>query len=414
MDRALSLEFKQRQKVKIYLIVTITTTVIAALFFAFKSFIKPSVHKSEISTAIAETGDVEATINASGMIIPEYEFVLTSPVNGRIEKVIHNAGESVKTEESILQLNKESILNQYDQLKDEQEVNKNKRAQLNLNLDRTLNDLYTQYTIKELKIKTLETEVANEAELFEIGGTSKENVKQAELNLTIAERELTQLQNQIQNQKDLMNVELNSLGFTMKIQDKDILEYERKLKLAEIRSPRNGVVISVKDVIGSTVSEGTEVARVADLSSFKVEGSISDSYATNLKIGGQVIVRSNDEDLRGTITQVRPSVENGVIKFIINLQNKNHPSLRSNAKVDVYVVTSFKSHVVRVKNGPAFTGSEEQIIFVVKNGEAIARKVKIGESNFDYIEIKSGIRAGEEVIISDMQKYDHQDRLLIQ
>ncbi len=302
---------------------------------------------------------------------------------------------------------------EFDKLNDEQEVNRNKIHQLRLSLQKNLNDLHTQQAIKALKIKSLETALADEQTLLNIGGSTPENVKQAQLNLRIARLELQQLEKLIANGQETMQADLKSLGFQMKIQEKSIRQLNRKLEQAEIQATQDGVITWVNDKIGSTVSEGAELVRLADLSSFKVEGSISDAYAHQLKPGGNVMVRVNETDLRGKITQVQPEVDNGIVKFMISLDQKNHALLRSNAKVDVYVVTAFVNKVVRVKNGPAFNGSAEQKIFVVKGKEAVIRTVRTGESNFDYIEIKSGLQAGEEIIISQMGEYANQPVLSI-
>jgi len=82
-------------------------------------------------------------------------------------------------------------------------------------------------------------------------------------------------------------------------------------------------------------------------------------------------------------------------------------------KVEVYLVTATRNDVVRVLNGPAFKGANSQRIFVLKNGKAERREVKTGLSNFDFIEIVSGIRPGEQVITSDMSNYEHARELVI-
>ncbi|MNR47175.1 hypothetical protein D3C85_1662430 [compost metagenome] len=69
------------------------------------------------------------------------------------------------------------------------------------------------------------------------------------------------------------------------------------------------------------------------------------------------------------------------------------------------MVTATRNGVLRVANGPAFNGTNLQEIFVLKNGIAERRTVKTGLSNFDYVEILSGLKAGEEVITSDMGDY---------
>lgn len=119
-----------------------------------------------------------------------------------------------------------------------------------------------------------------------------------------------------------------------------------------------------------------------------------------------VVVRVNETLLRGTLTNISPSVQNNIVNFDIQLDEKGHKLLRPKMKVEVFPITDAHSKVVRVANGAGFTGVPVQDVFVLRNnGKAERRTVKVGLANFDYVEILEGIKAGEKVIISDMSKF---------
>ncbi|MFC0186296.1 hypothetical protein ACFFJX_29250 [Pseudarcicella hirudinis] len=110
--------------------------------------------------------------------------------------------------------------------------------------------------------------------------------------------------------------------------------------------------------------------------------------------------------LRGNLTSIQPSVQNNVLSFDVALDTKASHLLRPKLKVEVFLVTAAHTNVVRVANGQAFSGASVQDLFVLnKSGKAERRTVKIGLSNFDFVEITEGIKAGENVIISDMSNY---------
>jgi HlyD family secretion protein len=413
MDREISSKEQARRRTRIYIVGGFVTLAIAFGFIQFSSIVEPAVKGSTLSTSIAETGRMEATVPASGIITPEYEFTISSPVDARIEQVLFNAGEKVLTGQSILRLNKESAMLAFEKLNEEQHVNRNKINQLSLGLQKTLDELKTQYSIKQMKISSLETALDHEQSLLAIGGSTDENVKQARLTLNVAQLELKQIKNQMDNQKATMQADLKSLGYEINIREKDIEGISDKLKNASISSPRNGVITWVNSKIGAEINEGEELVRIADLSSFKVEASISDTYADEVKAGRAAVVRINKTDLSGNISNVQPAVEDGTVKFSINLSNKSSKLLRSNLKVDVFVVTAYKEYTMRVKNGAAFNGSEQQKVFVIEGDNAVSRQVKVGESNSDYVEILSGLKAGEKVITSEMQDFIHLSKVKI-
>lgn len=413
MDREISSKEQSRKRAKIFLLVISVSAACTFGFIYFKTLVEPVVHPGDLKTSIAESGIIEATVPASGIVTPEYELTISSPVKAKIEQVLFNAGEKVLAGQSILRLNKEASLLSFEKLNEEQHVNRNKIDQLSLELEKSLDDLKTQYSIKEMKINSLETALEHEQSLLDIGGSTRENIKQARLTLEVAKLELVQIKNQIANQKAMMKANLKSLGYEINIREKDIRGISDKLKNAAICSPRTGVITWVNNKIGAEINEGEELVRIADLSTFKVEASISDTYADEIKAGRTAMINVNKTELRGNISNVQPAVENGTVKFSVSLSEKGSKLLRSNLKVDVFVVTSFKEKVIRVRNGPAFNGSEEQQVFILKAEGAVRRKVKTGLSNSDYIEISSGILPGETAIVSDMRDFFHLEKIKV-
>ena len=127
-----------------------------------------------------------------------------------------------------------------------------------------------------------------------------------------------------------------------------------------------------------------------------------------------MVVRINDTQLRGTLTNILPSVQNNILNFDVQLDDKANKLLRPKMKVEVYPVTDAHNQVVRVANGAGFTGTPVQDVFVLRpDGKAERRTVKIGLTNFDFVEVKEGIRIGERVIVSDMSKYKNVKELEI-
>jgi HlyD family secretion protein len=113
------------------------------------------------------------------------------------------------------------------------------------------------------------------------------------------------------------------------------------------------------------------------------------------------------------VTNVSPSVQNGVVSFDIRLDERNSKLLRPNMKVDVFLVTATRSHIMRIANGPAFKGPSVQDIFVVRNGKAERRTVHVGLTNFDYVQLLDGVQPGDVVITSDMTEYKNSTELTI-
>ncbi|MCO5949563.1 efflux RND transporter periplasmic adaptor subunit [Mucilaginibacter flavidus] len=413
MDTEITQEVTSQRKRKTIVIVLIIAAVVFGLIWILRATLKSSIKKSEITTAVVETGNIENTLNATGEVLPEFEEILTSPINASIKKVIMDAGNKVNAGQSILTLDKSATETDYDKLKFQLESKQNEIKKLKLDLNKSFYDIQSNNDIKKLRIDNLADAVENAKRLFKAGGGTREGIEQAELNLKVAQLEKKQLENEVKNKQQTMQIEIKEAEIAADILSSDLNALQRKLSLANIVATRSGVVTYVNKNIGANVREGESLARIADLGSFKVQGSISDNSMDQLHTGLPVIVLINEVQLRGHVVNVSPSIQNSIISFDIQLDERNNKQLRPNMKVEVYLVTATRNHIMRVANGPAFKGPELQDIFVLSNGKAERRTVHIGLTNFDYVEIKDGVKPGDVVINSDMSEYKNSKEISV-
>ncbi|WP_343307902.1 HlyD family efflux transporter periplasmic adaptor subunit [Chitinophaga niabensis] len=413
MDKTIEAEVKQKRKKQYLLITLLCIAVLAVALFLLRSFFSSTIKRSAITTAIVEIGNIENTINATGEIRPEFEEVITSPVSASIQEIILDAGSKVTTGQSILKLDKTAIQVEYEKGKFQLESKQNEIRKLKLELDKSYFDLKSNNNIKQLRINSLTADVENSKRLYKAGGGTREDVEKAELNLKVAQLEKEQLENEIKSKQQTMQVEIRESEIAAAIQQNELKELMRKVSLASIQSTRGGVVTWVNKNIGAVIREGEALARIADLSSFKVTGTISDVQLNHLRTGMPAIIRISETEVRGSITNIYPAVENGIVTFDIQLNERNNKLLRPNLKVEVFLVTATGNNVMRVANGPAFSGLESQDIFIVRDGKAERRKVQTGMSNFDYVELKNNVKPGEVVITSDMSEFKHAKEITI-
>ena len=112
MDTPISEEVitQKRRKNTLLIIIGIAGFVVA--IFVVRGFFKSSISRSKFTTAVVETGNIENTITAAGEVLPEFEEVLTSPINSSIKSAPLDAGTQVKAEQSILMLDQSASENE--------------------------------------------------------------------------------------------------------------------------------------------------------------------------------------------------------------------------------------------------------------------------------------------------------------
>lgn len=413
MDKNIEQQVLSNKKKKTVRYVLLGTTLLVAIAFTIRYSLGSTLRQSEITTAVVIRGNIENTINASGEVLPEFEEVISSPITASIQKVLLDAGSKIRGGQSILMLDKSAARMEYEKLKFQLESKQNDIRKIRLELDKSFYDIKSNNDIKQLRINSLKASVENAKRLLKAGGGTREDVEQAELNLKVALLEKQQLENEISIKQQSMRLQMKEVALAASIQQNDLEVLGRKLIQANIQASRDGVVTWVNKNIGAAVQPGEVLARIADLSGFKVKGTISDNSIGLLKNGMTAIVRIGEAQVRGKVVNIYPSVQNATVSFDIKPDSSNNKLFRPNLKADVFLVTDQQEQVLKVSNGPAFQGTPSQYIYVLKDGVASRKLVQIGLSNFDDIELKDQVKEGDVIITSDLKEFKNSSQIII-
>jgi HlyD family secretion protein len=406
MDRPLSPGVQRQDRMRKVAKIAVPALLLALVLAALPGWIRPTVTRSRIRTARVTTGPVEAVITASGTIVPEVERVLSSPLDARVLRILQRPGAHVKQGEPIVELDiSESVL-ALDKVVKDQKIKENQQAQARLTLEKSLVDLDGRLEVKGLELESAQARLEADQQLFKDGLYSRESMRRSELAVKQAQIEMTQLKQERANAERAAAVQLDGLTLEQGSLDKEAAQAKRQLDLSTTKSDRDGVLTWVLSQEGALVRRGDVIARIADLSSFRVDATVSDVHAGRLRTGMPVIVRGNDLDVQGTVSDVFPTVENGVLRFTVRLAQPSHAGLRPSLRTDVLVVTDRKAGTLRVKRGP-FADNDARQAFVVRGDRAVRVPIQVGLAGADEVELSSGVSEGDELIISDMKDYMH-------
>jgi len=218
---------------------------------------------------------------------------------------------------------------------------------------------------------------------------------------------------------------------------KEILE---SLYKTTIYSPMEGVITSLKvelgeRVLGSNFTQGTELMTVSDLKNIEAVVEVDENDVVLISKGDTAIVKVDafkDKEFKGVVTQIGNSAktkglgtQEQVVNFevrikLLNPDDKLRPGMSCTADIQTETVTDvlavpIQSVTIRSKTAEKKTeegeeeavverknsdrnGKPKEIVFIVENGKAKSVEVTTGISDADYIEIKSGLKGGEEVV----------------
>ena len=376
------------------------------------SFMQSGVKRKDLIVSTVDKGTIEVSVSASGRVVPAFEEIINSPIHSRILEVYGKGGDSVEVGTPILKLDLQSTQTAYNKLLDEEQMRRYQLEQLRINNETQLSNMAMNIKVSAMELNRKEVELRNERYLDSIGSGTTDKVRQAELAYNRGKLELEQLRQQYENEQKVKAADLKVKELEFNIFAKELAEMKRTLEDAQIRSPRKAILTFINNQVGAQVSQGEQVAIISDLSHFKVEAEIADAYGDRVAAGGRAIVKVGSEKLEGIISSVTPLSKNGVISFSVQLNNDSHKRLRSGLKTDVYVMNAVKEDVMRVANSSYYVGRGEYNLFVLDgDDQLVKRKVQLGDSNFEYVEIISGLQPGDQVVVSDMSEFRNKNKL---
>lgn len=369
--------------------------------------LEKGINRRDVRLGAAEQGALETTVNATGRVVPAFEEVINSPVDTRILKVYAQAGDSVEEGAPLLQLDLETAETNYSKLLNERDMRRQELTQLQLNNRTQLSELAMQIEVKQMQVNQLKVEVENERRLDSLGSGTGDRVRQAETAYTTGKLELRQLRERLANEK-LRNAAAEKVqSLNVNSFEQDLALMRRTLDQGRIPAPHAGVLTYIANEIGRRITAGEKVAVVSDLSQFKIEGEVAEGSSDRVGVGSEVIVRIGKTELKGTVTNLTPQAKGGVISFTVKLEDPRNPRLRSGLRTELSVSYGYKSSVLRIPNGQYFKGPGEYNLFVKDGDNHLSqRKVRLGDSNRDYVEVLSGLNAGDSVAVSDMEQFN--------
>jgi len=354
----------------------------------------PTVERATVWVDTVKRGSMLRQVRGLGTLVPvdEARRWLPSATQGRVERIILRPGAQVTPDTVILELADPQLQQQLMEAETQLRASEADLASLRARLDtERLNQRSIAATVEaDFEQARLEREV-NE-DLAKDGLVSKLILKQS----TVRSESL---RTRSQLEKERVGVSEESVLFTLRRQQVDQLR---------VRAGMSGVLEQVPVDVGQQVAPGTNVARVADPTRLKAELRIAETQARDLTIGQLAQVDTRNGIIAGKVARIDPAAQNGTVTVDITLEGELPRGARPDLSVDGTVELERLDNVLYVGR-PAF-GQENSAVglFLVSatTGEADRVQVQLGRSSVNTIEIKTGAKEGDQLVLSDMSAWD--------
>jgi HlyD family secretion protein len=371
-----------------------------------------SVDRDRIRTARVTRGDLERDLSVQGQIVAAFHPTLYSPEQGLV-RVLVKAGESIRVGQELARVMSPELSSRLARerstlLAAEADLDRRKIAaqQAALESRQRIDLLEVQTTAAErAKVRAEDSREAGILNLVELE-RAQDDHKVRVLELEHA-RETARLQ------KDTLEFEAKNQELLVENQRLLVRELERQTSELTLRSPVNGQVSRLDVAESEAVVRGQALLTVVDLSAFEVEILVPESYAGEIAEGTPAAIKYDSADFTGEVKRMSPEVEGSQVRGVVAFTGTSPEGLKQNQRVSIRLLMESRPDVLKVARGPFLENGGGRQAYVLDGDLAELRTIQSGAASVSEVEIVSGLEEGEEIIISDMTRFQGAATLLL-
>jgi HlyD family secretion protein len=368
-----------------------------------------------ISVGTVARGEFNDYIRVTGQVQPITTVQLSPLEAGIVERLVVEEGASVRKGDVLVELSNTSltleILNSEAELAEKQNILRNtlismEQQKLDLRLDKVQLDLDV-----ERKRRTWQQ---NE-ELYRSNLIAREDWLQSKEDYELAakKRELN-IERQIQDSL-YRTVQIEQMEDNLANMKRNMELIRQRIGNLQVKSPIDGEVGLLDVVLGQSVTSGQKIGQVNDLSDYKVEAEIDESYIDRVRAGLDATFERQDTAFTMRLRKVYPEVRNGQFRADFTFVGAHPRNIRSGQTYYLHLELGQPTDAVIIPRGSFYQSTGGAWIYVVapEGDRAYKRQIRIGRQNPQYYEVLEGLEPGERVIVSGYENYGANDVLIL-
>lgn len=368
-----------------------------------------------ISVGEVTRGEFNDYIRVTGQVQPITTVQLSPLEAGIVERLVVEEGASVRKGDVLVELSNTSltleILNSEAELAEKQNILRNtlismEQQKLDLRLDKVQLDLDV-----ERKRRTWQQ---NE-ELYRSNLIAREEWLQSKEDYELAarKRELN-IERQVQDSL-YRTVQIEQMEDNLENMKRNMQLIRQRIDNLQVKSPIDGEVGLLDVVLGQSVTSGQKIGQVNDLSDYKVDAQIDESYIDRVRAGLDATFERQDTSFTMRLRKVYPEVRNGQFRADFTFAGAHPRNIRSGQTYYLHLELGQPTDAVIIPRGSFYQSTGGAWIYVLapEGDRAYKRTIRIGRQNPQYYEVLEGLEPGERVIVSGYENYGDNDVLIL-
>jgi HlyD family secretion protein len=192
-----------------------------------------------------------------------------------------------------------------------------------------------------------------------------------------------------------------------------VAELERRVGELTVRAPVDGVIGTLSVADRAVIAANAPLMTVVDLAHLEVELAVPETYADDLGLGMTVEVKFGAATATGSLSAISPEVVDSQVGARVRFAGAQPAGLRQSQRVAARILIEERADVVMVPRGPFVDAHNGRFAYVVEDGVAVRRAIRLGASSVSAVEVVDGLRPGERVVIAGSETFADAARVTI-
>ena len=376
----------------------------------------PTVERGTLWIDTVKRGEMLRQARGNGTLVPEDLRVVSALTAGRIDRILVRPGAVCEVNTVLLEMSNPDV--QLQALDAERQVKLAEADLASLKASLESQRLAAVSTVAQAKRD------ANEAErLLKVAERLSGEGLTSSMEIDRAKDNLTEAKDRFDSETERLNLLTESLKAQLELRQSEVERLraiahfqEERVTSMTVRAGQKGVLQSLNLEAGQWVNPGQELARVAGQEKLKAVIRVPETQARDLVVGLKAEVDTRNGLVEGHVWRVDPGAVNGSVTVDITLDGELPRGARPDLSVDATIELERLPDVVYVGR-PADGSSEATVgLFVLDADGHYAHRVQValGRGSVNAIEVRSGLKPGDQVILSEMGRWDAVDRVKLQ
>ena len=372
----------------------------------------PTVDGSTLWPGVVKRGDMVIDTHGLGTLVPEDVQVIAATTQGRVVRRLL-PGVAVKAETVIMVLSDPQLEQQAQSAAYKVKADEAQLDSLKASLQNQLMQYRTNASGVESQYKQADIQAKADEEMYKADVGPKINYEKSLVSAQVLKSQLDLAQKQVETFQASI---AQQLAVQQAVLDQDKAQanlLQRQVDQEQVRARIDGILQEVPPEIGTEVTPGTELAKVAQQTKLKAALQIAETQAKDIQLGQKASIDTHNGLIPGHVERIDPSVTNGTRTVDVHLDGPLPPGAVPQLSVEGTILISNLTNVLYVSR--PVHGDKDSTIGLFKvtpdGREAVRVNVDIGRTSVSNVEIKRGLNVGDEVILSDMSADDAFDRI---